>query len=58
MKVIKTRFVFEFEVDVEDFDPKYIDIEGMAKDLTIEELKSLFLNGDISAEEIDIIEKL
>ena len=46
MKVIA---VWEFDADVEDIDPKHVDIPGLAKDLTKIELAHLLNNRDLSA---------
>lgn len=56
MKTIRTRYVFEFEADVEGIDPKYVDITGLAKESTIRELESIVRNGDLSIEDIEILE--
>ena len=43
------RAVWEFDVDVNDLNPKFIDIPGLAKDLTMRELGYLMDTGEISA---------
>ncbi len=40
-KKITIRASFDFEVDVEDFDEEYVDIEGLAIDLTKREIDTL-----------------
>lgn len=47
------RAVWEFEVDTSDLDPKYIDIPGLAKDLTANELKSMIDNNSLSSEDFE-----
>ena len=51
MSSIKVKAVWEFEVDVIDFDSKSINIKELAKDLTKRELKYLLEHGDISEED-------
>lgn len=50
---ITVKAVWEFEVDVEGLDEKFVDIKGFAKDLTQGELKSLLQNQEISAEDFE-----
>lgn len=50
MKVLVT---WEFEVDVSDLDPKFVDIPGLAKDLTKQELNLLLTSGELSADDFD-----
>lgn len=38
---MKVRAVWEFDADVDELDPKYVDIPGLAKELTEYELKHL-----------------
>jgi hypothetical protein len=48
---MRVKAVWEFEVDTEDFDPKFVDIEGLAKDLTQREMEYLLEHKEISAED-------
>lgn len=50
---ITVKAVWEFKVDVEGLDEKFVDIKGFAKDLTQGELKSLLQNQEISAEDFE-----
>ena len=43
------RAVWEFEADVSDLDPKFIDIPGLAKDMAMRELGHLMDTGELSA---------
>lgn len=50
MKVIVS---WEFEVDTSDFDPKFVDVPGLAIDLTKREFGSLLESGELSADDFD-----
>lgn len=50
---MKIRATWEFDADVSDFLPEYVDIEGLAKDLAKKELDVLIRGFDISAEDFD-----
>ena len=47
------RATWEFEVDVEDLDPKFIDIPGLAKDLTRKELECLLQKQHITVDDFE-----
>ena len=40
-KIVKVRAIYEFEADVSDFNPDFVDLEGLAKDLTRREVSTL-----------------
>lgn len=48
---MKVKAIWEFETDMEDFDPKHVDIKGLAKDLTQRELDYLIKYGEIQADD-------
>ena len=48
---MKVRAVWEFDVDTEGLDGKFVDIKGLAKDLTKRELANLIENHELSAED-------
>ena len=50
-KTMKVRATWEFEVDTADFDPKHVDIPGLAKDVARNELRDLMLKKEISADD-------
>ena len=50
-KTITVKAVWEFEVDVEDFDESFVDVKGLAKDLTQRELEYRLQHQDMSAED-------
>lgn len=50
---MKVKAIWEFEVDANDFDPKFVDIKGLAEDLTKRELKHLLQNRDLQADDFD-----
>lgn len=52
-KIMKVTATWEFEVDISDFDGKFVDIEGLAKDLTQIELESKLQNKELSSEDFD-----
>ena len=56
---MKVRAIWEFEVDIEDLDEEFVDIKGLAKDLTQREMKYLLEHKEISAEDFsyEIVEK-
>ena len=49
--LVKVKAVWEFEVDTEDFDEEFVDIIGLAKDLTKTEMKSMLDNNELSEED-------
>lgn len=48
---MRVRAIWEFEVDTEDLSEEFVDIKGLAKDLTQREMEYLLQNQEISAEE-------
>ena len=50
---MKVRVTWEFEADVEDFDPKFVDICGMAKELTKNELAHLILHDELTVDDFE-----
>ena len=50
---IKVQAIWEFEVDAEDFDPKFVDVEGLAIDLTKAEFEDLLEKKELSAEDFE-----
>lgn len=38
---MKVKVIWEFDVDTDDFDPEFVDIPGLAKDLTMREVDYL-----------------
>ena len=48
---LKVKAILEFEIDIEDFDEKFVDVKGLAKDLMQREIKSQLQNNEISAED-------
>ena len=45
------KAIWEFEVDTEDFMEEFVNIKGLAKDLTQREMENLLQNQEISAED-------
>lgn len=41
---MKTRLIWEFDVDVKDIDPKFVDLDGLAEDLTKREMQYMIDN--------------
>jgi len=50
---IKVQAIWEFEVDAEDFDPNFVDVEGLAVELTQRELADLLGKKELSAEDFE-----
>ena len=48
---LTVRAIWKFEVDTEDLDEEFIDIKGLAKDLTKREMEYLLEHKEISADE-------
>ena len=48
---LKVKAIWEFEVDTEDFSEEFVDIKGLAKDLTQREMENLLQNQEILAED-------
>lgn len=48
---MKVKAIWEFEVDTEDFSEEFVDVKGLAKDLTQREMENLLQNQEISAED-------
>ena len=47
---MKVKAIWEFEVDTEDLDEEFVDIKGLAKDLTQREMEYLLEHKEISAD--------
>lgn len=47
------RVIWEFDADVENLDSKYVDLPGLARDLTKLELASLMQSGDITVDDFE-----
>lgn len=43
--------IWEFDVDTADFDPKHIDVKGLALDLTKRELECVLSKNEITADD-------
>ena len=50
---MKVRVTWEFDADVEDLDPKHVDIYGLAKDLAKHELEYLLLHDSLMADDLE-----
>ena len=50
---MKVTATWEFEVDVSDLDPKFVDVPGFAIDLAKRELGYLLEDREISAEDFE-----
>lgn len=50
---MKVRAIWEFEADVEEFDPEFIDVKGLAEDSTKRELQYLINHGKLSADDFN-----
>ena len=50
---MKIKATWEFDVDTDDFDPKFVDIPGLAKDLTKQELAYLLERGLLDADDFE-----
>ena len=48
---MKVKAIWEFEVDTEDFMEEFVNIKGLAKDLTQREMENLLQNQEISSED-------
>lgn len=46
---MKVRVLWEFDADVEDLDPAFVDIKNLAKDLAERELAYMMEHQDIQA---------
>jgi hypothetical protein len=45
--------MWEFDADVEDLDPKQVDIYGLAKDLTKNELAYLIIHSELTVDDFE-----
>lgn len=52
---MKVKATWEFEVDVSDLDPKFVDVPGFAIDCAKRELGYLMEDGEISADDFDFV---
>jgi hypothetical protein len=52
---MKVLVMWEFDADVKDYDPKFVDIPGLAKDLTKNELASQIVNGDLTVDDFEYL---
>lgn len=50
---MKVKVIWEFDADVEDYDPKFVDVEGLAKDSAKREMEFMIDNNDITAEDFE-----
>ena len=50
---MKVRATWEFEVDTDDIDPKFVDVTGLVKDLTQQELTFMLEHGLLSADDFE-----
>lgn len=50
---MKVRAIWEFDADVEDLDPKHVDIYPLAKDLAESELKYMINNHLLTTDEFE-----
>lgn len=50
---MKVRVTWEFEADVEDLDPKHIDVPALAKELTRIELADSLSRGTLTAADFE-----
>ena len=48
---LKVKAIWEFEVDTEDFSEEFVDVKGLAKDLTRREMENLLQNQEITTED-------
>ena len=49
------KAIWEFDVDTDDLDPEFINIPGLAKDLTQRELDYLIRHNQIDAEDFEYV---
>lgn len=52
---MKVLVMWEFDADVEGYDPKFVDIPGLAKDLAKHELASQIVNDDITVDDFEYL---
>lgn len=50
---MKVRVMWEFDADVEEFDPKSVDICGLAKDLAKNELAHLIIHSELTVDDFE-----
>ena len=50
---MKVRVTWEFDADVEDYNPRYVNVPELAKELTKNELASRILNGDVTIDDFE-----
>ena len=50
---MKVTVSWEFEVDISDFDPKFVDVPGLAVELTQQELDYLLTHGKLSVDDFN-----
>ena len=48
---MKVKAIWEFEVDTEEFSEEFVDVKGLAKDLTQREMENLLQNQEIVADD-------
>lgn len=51
--IMKVKVTWEFDADVEDFDPEFIDIKGLAEDSAKRELQYLIKHEKLSADDFN-----
>ena len=50
---VRATYIFNFDADVDDIDPEYVDIKGLAIDLIKGELSYLLKNQEVNIEDFD-----
>lgn len=50
---MKVKAIWEFDVDIDGFDTRSVDIKGLAEDLTKREMEFLLQNRDLQADDFD-----
>jgi len=54
---MNVRFVFEMDVDVEDLNYEYVDVESYAKELALRELIDRVDSGDVTEYDFTVVKE-
>lgn len=52
--IVRATYTFEFDIDTSEMNPKFIDVNGISKELTKRELDRMIRYNEIDSSDFDI----
>ena len=49
------KIIYELDIDTESFDPEFVDIPGLVKELACNEMRSMIDEGELEAEDFEYV---